>query len=187
MFKNNKAGLWLCILGLSGCAIPQKHAETIDLDGYSTYTITYPTELRGTYFFENDGKVRYCAEPVPDVALETVQKLTATLTATLAKAESIEGEVATDLSNKVVQLAGRTELLLLAREMLYRACELSLNHPKDDAAAMSLYTRVADLVERLGDAEKITARAELAREQQRALDAGGKAFDKIKRDDGADP
>jgi hypothetical protein len=52
---------------------------------------------------------------------------------------------------------------------------------------MSLYTRVADLVERLGDAEKITARAELAREQQRALDAGGKAFDKIKRDDGADP
>lgn len=52
---------------------------------------------------------------------------------------------------------------ILAREMLYRACELNVNHPDSADKAMGMYMRVAELVENLGRAERAIAEAELIR------------------------
>lgn len=175
VFKKHEL-LLSALLVLPGCSNPQMHAEIVKLEGYPAYTITYPAELRGAYFFRNGSTLKYCAEPAPDVALDTLQKLTTSLTATLADAEKVGGKLATELSAEVVQLAGRTELLLLAREMLYRACELSLNGTTASEASMNLYERVAQLIENLSKADKVSAQADLAREKA-ALEAAGRAFD----------
>lgn len=176
MLKKRNGVVVSGLLVLSGCANPQMHAEIVKIEDYPAYTITYPAELRGAYFFKNGSTLKYCAEPAPDVALDTLQKFTMGLTATLADAEKVGGKLATELSAEVVQLAGRTELLLLAREMLYRACELSLNGTTESKVSMNLYRRVALLVENLSLADKASAQAELAREKA-ALEAGGEAFD----------
>jgi hypothetical protein len=162
---------------LAGCPAPQRHAKVVAVRSPVAAAITYPVELRGVYFFDPNAKTKYCAEPAPDVALATLQKLTANLSATLSSKEKIEAGVVSELSSKVVQLAGRTELLLIAREMMYRACELCVNNPTDPNNALKLYDKVAELITTLADADEKLAEAELLK-QRNALKAGGEAFDK---------
>ena len=148
---------------MAACATPQKDARVLSLKDANTDVITYPSELRGAYVIHTDKGVRYCAEPVPDVALDTLQKLSANLSASQPAAADIQGGVNSEFSSTVVQLAGRSELLLLAREMLYRACELTLNNPSQDneAQAVSMYQIVANLIQDLGNADKSNAEANL--------------------------
>jgi hypothetical protein len=148
---------------LGACAVPQKKVDVVNIGKSEAYAITYPTELRGAYFMKRGDLVRYCAEPAPDVASETLQKIAAEISATLAAGKEIKGKVDTELGSKVIQLAGRTELILLAREMLYRACELTLNYPDTGSfqQALTMYMRVADLVQDFGRADRALAEAEL--------------------------
>jgi hypothetical protein len=158
--------LWVFIwVLLGGCAVPQKKVDVVHIGESETYAVAYPTELRGAYFMKRGDLVRYCAEPVPDVASETLQKIAAEISATLAAGKEIKGKLDTELGSKIVQLAGRTELILLAREMLYRACELTLNHPDPGSfqQALNMYMRVADLVQDIGRTDRALAEAELLR------------------------
>ena len=155
---------WVLIGVLLGaCAVPQKKVDVVNIGNSDTYAITYPTELRGAYFMKRGDLVRYCAEPVPDVASETLQKIAAEISATLAAGKEIKGKLDTELGSKVVQLAGRTELILLAREMLYRACELTLNYPDTGSfqQALNMYMRVADLIQDIGRTDRALAETEL--------------------------
>jgi hypothetical protein len=146
----------------AGCALPQKKANVVNIEKQGIAAITYPTELRGAYFVIRDDKVLYCAEPAPDIALDTLQKLASELSGKLPSGQELTAKIDSELSSKVVQLAGRTELILLAREMLYRACELTLNHPDPASTqkAFDMYMRVAELVENLGYADRALAEAE---------------------------
>lgn len=183
------AAAWIRVLGLGllssalgliqGCSTPQRQAKILQVNP-TVQAVTYPSDVRGAYVIQRDDGVRVCAEPAPDVALDSLQKLTAELSAQLAPTEEGKAKVSSELSAKVVQLAGRTELLLLARELLYRACELSNNAHVDDKTVVELYDRVARLVEHLGQADKASAEAELLREQ-RALENAGRAIDEVLR------
>ncbi len=164
---------------LQGCSTPQRQAKVLQVNP-TVQAITYPSDVRGAYVIQREDGVKVCAEPAPDVALDSLQKLTAELSARLAPTEEGKAKVSSELSAKVVQLAGRTELLLLARELLYRACELSNNAHVDDRTVVELYDRVARLVEHLGQADKASAEAELLREQ-RALESAGRAIDEVLR------
>ena len=176
-------GLAVLVLVTCGCEQPQRKAKIVPITDNAN-AVTYSSELRGAYFFEGkDGRVSYCSEPVPDVALDTLQKLSANLSATLASQEQVNAGVASELSSKIVQLAGRTELLLIAREMMYRACEMTINDPTN-ADAMKLYNRVAEMIERLANAELETAAKERAKAEKELLEvqikarkAGGDVFD----------
>ena len=154
----------LLIAGL-GCAIPQKHVELIRSDKPLLSVVTYPTELRGAYLAERNGTVFYCAEPSPDVAFDTLQKVTADLTLKLPAGQDLTAKSAAEINSKVVQLAGRTQLILLARELLYRACELNFNYLASDKNPYALYDRVASVIEKLGEADRAGAEADKARAQ----------------------
>lgn len=148
------------ILLLAGCALPQRRVELLELSGGGE-VLSYPADLRGAYIIGG----RTCAEPMPDVALLSTEKLTGTIKLLSETGQSLEGSAAADLAAKVAELSGRTAVVLLARDLLYRACEASLNNPgMDQAAYVALFDRVADLVERLGRADEDRAAANLARE-----------------------
>ncbi|MEK6801580.1 MAG: hypothetical protein AABZ34_02790 [Nitrospirota bacterium] len=160
------------LLGSFGCSLPQRATKVIELPENKSSVVTYSAELRGAYIRAPNAKFEICAEPAPDVALESVEKITASLKGILQTGQTVEGSLSTELATKVVQLAGRTQLVLLAREMLFRACELSLNNDVKPDTVVHLYTVAADLVKDLGAADKIRAKADLTKASEAAKKAG---------------
>jgi hypothetical protein len=171
----------ILVLVLSGCANPQREVKIMGIDPPAPSVVIYPSDLRGAYVVKENSQVKFCAEPVPDVALDSIQKMTANLKATLG-GQPIDAAVSGELTAKVVELAGRTQLLLIAREMLYRACELSLNYNANQDTALRMYETVVRLIEALGNAETVRSDAELIRSQA-ALDNAKAALEKIRKPD----
>ena len=71
---------------------------------------------------------------------------------------------AAKLSSAAIELAGRSQLVLLAREFLYRECELAANFALDEQKYNELskqYAQILDVVTDLARAEQKRAQAEL--------------------------
>lgn len=153
--RGNPASLGAILLLLAGCALPQRRVELLELSG-GAEVLSYPADLRGAYVVGG----RTCAEPMPDVALASSEKLTGTIKLLSETGQSLEATAAADLAAKVAELSGRTQIVLLARDLLFRACEMGA----DQQTSVALFNRVTDLVERLARADEDRAAANLARE-----------------------
>lgn len=156
-----------------GCAQKQVVSRELEIDRNGKIGIVaYASALRGAYLFPAGVNYRYCAEPPPDTALQTIQELSGKLKGAVAEQGSGEAEFTSKVAASAFELAGRTQLVLLARELLYRICELSLNYPGlTGTEAAGLYTTVAAVVENLAERDRAEAVAGLyrAREAARAL------------------
>lgn len=144
--------------------VPQRHSEVHKIDSDSPTIISYPASIRAAYVFNPDSKYRYCSEPSPDVALATVTAISANL----KFKGTIDAGVAAKLTADVVQLAGRTQLVLVARDMLYSLCVLTLNHEvaqKDLSLINAMYSEVAAVIITLAQADKKRAEAAAAKAQ----------------------
>jgi len=178
-------GVSLALLALGGCELPKDQAELIKVDDANASALVYTASIRGAYFKTVEGTTKFCAEPPPDVALDSLQKLAAELKVAIPETVDAAGKVETEVSSKVVQLAGRTQLILLARELLYRSCELSLNHEDLEGLDIKdMYGAVIDLVRDLGTSELQQAQADKTRaetelERMKALRAAGATVDQI--------
>lgn len=131
----------------------------------SGYALGFDSRGRGAYMtvFGDDNKakhpLRVCAEPSPDAAAnltaETARKAAVDLSISY-QALSLGGKGAGESSERatsnIIDVAQRTELVLVLREALYRLCELNLNGVMNDAQAVDAYSRVlaisSDLAQR---------------------------------------
>lgn len=172
----------------------QKTVIHKDLSGNGQLSIaSIPTQLRGAYITKKtSGHVlyTYCAEPFADVAASNSFKATAeannklnTLIDTQASKANSDGSNRTasaktdqqiqqvvngtlETLNTIVKLEGRTQYVLLAREMMYRTCEAAANGwlgntPDDIATNVSTqHTLVVKALTEMLDAEKEKAKAE---------------------------
>jgi hypothetical protein len=155
------AALALVVFALSACTAtkPQTTVETTQLPNGIT-VVSYPASLRGAYVFPNALAAKLCSEPVPDVALASVEKITANLGTTIGSVP-ISTEAGYELANNAVELAGRTQLVMLAREAMYRACEIAINSPANDQIALDLYQGALAFLETIAEAEQTKAQAAL--------------------------
>lgn len=129
-----------------GCTGPQRRAELLDLNKERASVVTMPADLRTTYLLTDDEQQRFCAEPSPDVAMEALRAIEARYHAAHGP-----GGLSGEASSRVMELAGRSQLVMVARELLYRACELSVNHPDTGhETAIEMYGAVVDLIRALG-------------------------------------
>jgi hypothetical protein len=140
---------------LSGCGslMAQKTAELAPtrVTQEKGEMVTLPAQLRTITNKNEQGSYISCAEPGPDVAMSDTFKLITGITA-----DSSTGNKATlnnDLqtSTTALELAGRTQTVLLAREFLYRTCEAASNDwlGKDDvkAAHLQILKQITGLIE----------------------------------------
>lgn len=148
------------ILSLSGCASMTAPARTHPLDPSKPYVVDYDASRRGAYILPADGSLKVCAEPAPDVALESITKIIAELK--LAD-PNVDAKTQLEFQQKVVELAGRTQLVLVLRESLYRLCEQGANGQLNSEQIASLYKQALDTVLKL-------AETDLAREQKEIIE-----------------
>lgn len=165
-------------VALFGCGGNQEQARPLVIGKSGLDLVSYTGTTRGAYIWPADGGRHVCAEPPPDLGLTTARELAANLKAAAEAiggvgAPSIEAGGTAKLSSAAIELAGRSQLVLLAREFLYRECELAANFSKDDVRYPVLagqYAKVLEVVQTLANAERDKAAAELI-EARLAADA----------------
>jgi hypothetical protein len=139
--------------------------------------------------------IRVCAEPFADTAVQSAIELAAKLSETakssaeVAKSENEKASTSGDISGsaegslkaatEVVALAGRTQAVLITRELLYRLCEANMNGRLSDADAKALFESTLAVVksiaatdEKKAEAQAADAKAKLIEAQQQRDDAG---------------
>lgn len=151
----------LALLGQAGCTnlvAPARHRK---VDPARAYWFDYAADRRGATMVPraSDGSsgMVLCAEPAPDVALEHTSALLAKLELPETGSGSLQGEFA----SKVVQLAGRTQTVLLLREAMYRLCEQSFNGNLASDQVERLFEKVLQTTLLQSRADALSAAAEL--------------------------
>ncbi|HXI87249.1 MAG TPA: hypothetical protein VNH64_07310 [Parvularculaceae bacterium] len=96
--------------------------------------------------------------------MSQVADITGKLNAKTPKGDEISAETAAKLSLAAAELGGRSQLVLLTRDMLYSICELSAQGLIDKDKASSLFQQVGEVAVKLGQSQ-------VAREQRLAVEA----------------
>ncbi|WP_292995195.1 hypothetical protein [Nitrosomonas sp.] len=163
---------------LSGCSslLSQKTAELApsrETQGKGE-TLTIPAQLRTITNKNNIGSFVSCAEPGPDVAMSDTFKLITGITSdTSSSVNSGTGSTASagnkaslnnDLqtSTTALELAGRTQIVLLAREFLYRTCEAASNGWIDGTKVGVAHTEIIKQITGLIETDKKKAETSAA-------------------------
>lgn len=132
-------------LGLSGCAAisPPPQGTLFERDGVSMVVI--PGGSRETYFSDAKSMERHCRAPSPDVSVTASEGVSFSMPSLTGKGMGLNE----DASSGSLSLGGRNPAVLITRELLYRACELSnnLNLPSDQA--LSLFRDTMDAIVRV--------------------------------------
>ncbi|NOU09783.1 MAG: hypothetical protein HOO98_07170 [Nitrospira sp.] len=149
-------GTIILLIGTSsGCTFFTQPAREEKLEANQAYWFHYEAARRGGFLVGADSKVKMCAEPAPDVALAR--------TAEFIGKGAFEGapiEAKAKLAERLAQLEGRTETVLILRESLFRLCELSINNPALPPAELkALYQAVINAVVQLATADVTNAQA----------------------------
>lgn len=141
-------------LALSGCANLTPPATQRPLAQEGTHWITYDSSRRGTLLAVENGKVvRSCAEPAPD----TAYSFTNSFTGSVKKPEGPEAEVDLALNATALALAGRDNVVLLAREALFRLCEARANNDISQAQYDAQFSAVLTQIKEISDTNKVRA------------------------------
>ncbi|MGB5852635.1 MAG: hypothetical protein WBG85_10115 [Rhodanobacter sp.] len=155
---------------VSGCAMFHSPATRKELASKQSYWMSYDATRRGALIIADQTKVKTCTEPAPDVALSFANALKGDLK--LPGGTSATG-VDASFNATALALAGRDNVVLLAREALFRICEASMNGSINQNDVRPLFEKVFEEVAAIAEAQankaKRNAEIEKLRLQQLQL------------------
>lgn len=116
--------------------------------------ISESASRRETFFKDRNTTERFCRAPGPDFAV----------TASEGVSIAVPGgqSVGEDAGKGALGLGGRNPEVLLAREMLFRACELSLNINADPKTTRDIYERFLQSIEKIATSQTGTGSSGVA-------------------------
>jgi hypothetical protein len=115
--------------------------------------ISYSDDLQNTFVKKGKHGTKICSQPDPDAAEAYADGVTVAL--------GSQGDGAQDSAN-ATSLGGRNPEVLIARELLYRACELGLNYDVSYDEARSIYTEFLGAIKELGKSQTGNGSASVA-------------------------
>lgn len=138
----------LAALSLSGCAalLPPPEGKLFERGGVSMVVI--PSGSRETYFSDVKSMERHCRAPSPDVSVTASEGMSLNLPSMTGKGVGVNE----DASTGSLSLGGRSPLVLVSRELLYRVCELSNNLGLPPEQALALFRDAMETMVRLSAA-----------------------------------
>lgn len=141
----NKLVILIMTLLVAACSTPPARKEVFDLSNGKVVWVDYAAERRGAILFPESavGKIKLCAEPFPDIAMNLANKIGATGELSTPNSQlNGSGSFSDDFKRDVVQLSKKSQSILFLREALYRLCELSINSSLTEVKAEILYKEV---------------------------------------------
>ena len=171
-----------CVVFLAACVKP----PSAEIHRFGKNRLLYTDgSKRHTLIKLDRSYLRICAEPSPDVTVSEEQAFGFDLSLNLAIVGNAGSKEKTDTREESGftegELTGRTPSVLLARELLFRLCELGINADLSAKAMMELHKRVLDIIEKVSLAEakntKVTIGETLSKKEVKNLfleTSGGK-------------
>ncbi|MFC3193795.1 hypothetical protein ACFODZ_06040 [Marinicella sediminis] len=136
----------IAILWLNACATSQEkidvQSEIQEANGITV--ISNHPDVINSYLQPNGNQHMLCLEPDPDVA--------STFNGSLSLGANIAGNndtISGSDGSSAVSTGGLSPMVLIAREMLYRACELSMNSNANAEQQLAIYKMFLDSIEKL--------------------------------------
>ena len=137
----------------AGCANFTPPAAKHKMGTAGTYWLTYDASRRGTLMVIRHGEVvRSCAEPTPDIA-----RSFANIIGSLANNGQDKRGGGAALTASVTPLSGRNDLVLLAREALFRLCEARANQDISPDRYADIFQDVLEHVKAIAEVEHVAA------------------------------
>lgn len=149
----------LAIVCISGCAVLSPPSSSTGLETNHSYWFSYDASRRGAIVLTKDSQVKICSEPSPDVAMSFVNTLKGNFTT--PGGSSAQG-VDAALNATAAALAGRDDVVLLAREALFRICEAHMNGAIESKDVKPLFQDVFQQVKEIAQAQARTAEGKAA-------------------------
>jgi hypothetical protein len=147
MTVTRSLALTLAFSALAGCAgVPKEHKEQL-FDRAGVDLMGAPADRMHLAIKDPRSMERFCKGPGPDFSLTASAGVS--LGTQAVGPIPAGGSVGTSSSRGALDLGGRSPAVLLARELFYRACELTLNTNPDSQTAISIYKMTLDAVERI--------------------------------------
>lgn len=148
---------------LSGCAALQPSTFVHAVAASQPTFIDMDASRRGVFIIPRpSGGYQFCAEPSPDVALETVTKILAE--AKTSGNANIDAKAEAEFRTAVVQLSKTQVSIRFLRESLYRVCEQSVNQNLSADQVEKLTTLTISTAMKLAEADVAKNQADLAKE-----------------------
>jgi hypothetical protein len=133
----------LSSLALSACAVPPRAIITQVAKDERSF-ITSSAETSTTYLKTSDDNHHYCAGVSPDATYSESKSGGFSLNFLNLGGASPSNEAFSE-ENSGDEMVGRTPALLLAREIFYRACEMSENAGLNSDQQLDLFLRSMDM------------------------------------------
>lgn len=124
-----------------GAAPGTTEQQLVERDGVDVALI--PAIYREVYFKPSTSTDRHCRAPDPDFSIQQNDQLSLALPG--YGSENIGGGETQTEQN----LGGRTEKVLITRELMYRACELTSNINADSDTSTAIYDKFLRVIEAL--------------------------------------
>ncbi len=128
---------------VTSCAsiTPEKEGVIFERQGVSTLLIA--PEMRDVYFNNPNSTERHCRAPGPDVSVESSSGVS------FGFSVAGNGDSIGDKSDQAgLALGGRNPAVLISRELMYRACELSSNLNANQKTTLFIYERFLQVIEK---------------------------------------
>lgn len=148
IFNAPSISMFIGIIMLSGCASFAPGSDEMQIeerDGVSVLLI--PAEYREVYFSPASSLERHCRAPGPDFTVQASEGIS--LNMSDPALGDAKGGVGYDSGQAALGLGGRSVDVLITRELLYRACELSSNVKADKKMTISIYKLFLQTIERI--------------------------------------
>jgi hypothetical protein len=144
--------LALCVaFSWSGCAFFTPPASIKDLGG-GMFWASYEATRRGAFVLPPGETRIICSEPFPDVAIEQTAKMTAQVNYSGAT-----GSITPELASSIVELAGRSQVVLTLRAVLHAACEQSAAGKLTGQDIRAIYSDALATVRAMTEADRARA------------------------------
>jgi hypothetical protein len=163
--------IFIIVATTSGCTSFTSPARYHELDQAKSYWMDYDVTRRGTIVSGENSAWKSCAEPAPDAAIGLVAKLEGSLSV----ADKGEANVKGELTQSIVKMAEKTQMVMFLREAMYRLCELSINTGLDAEKTKELYAAVIGASLALVEKERVIAVKETVEAEKGRIEADNEA------------
>ena len=142
------------LMSTGGClSLPSEPEKDTLFDRAGIDAILAASDRQALIMKDPTSKERMCLAPGPDYSVTASRGVNVGMGVGLPVGPKTQENLGGDVSRGALSLGGRNPEVLLARELMYRACELSLNLNADQATTLWIYTRFLESIEKIAQSQ----------------------------------